>query len=238
MKTYHIPNTDLEVSRIAFGTDRLGGSWDKTPLSDELKKKAETLLLAAFEHGINHIDLADIYALGKSDEVVGYTLQKHPGLHDKLVLQEKVGIILGLDPAYGPPGRHDYSFDHLVKAVTSSLKRLKTDYIDLLTFHRPDLLIEPAEVARAADFMQQQGMVRYFGVSNHSPMQIELLRKHLRQPLVVNQLELNLLHHSLISEGLTVNQRSASYTHTAQTLEYCRLNDIMIQAWAVPAPSQ
>lgn len=80
MKTYHIPNTDLEVSRIAFGTDRLGGSWDKTPLSDELKKKAETLLLAAFEHGINHIDLADIYALGKSDEVVGDTTARRIGL--------------------------------------------------------------------------------------------------------------------------------------------------------------
>ncbi len=108
MKTYRIPNTDLEVSRIAFDTNRLGGSWDETPLSDELKEKAETLLLAVFEHGTNHIDLADIYALGKSDEVVGDTLQKHPGLRDKLVLQEKVGIVLGLDPAYGPPGRHDY----------------------------------------------------------------------------------------------------------------------------------
>ncbi len=116
--------------------------------------------------------------------------------------------------------------------MTTSLKRLRTDYVDLLTFHRPDLLVEPEEVARAADFMHSQGMVRYFGASNHSPVQIELLRKHLRQPLVVNQLELNLLHHGLTSEGLTVNQHSARYTHTAQTLEYCRLNDIMIQAWS------
>ena len=180
MKTYRIPNTDLEVSRIAFDTNRLGGSWDETPLSDELKEKAETLLLAVFEHGINHIDLADIYALGKLDEVVGDTLQKHPGLRDKLVLQEKVGIVLGLNPAYGPPGRHDYSFDHLVNAVTISLKRLRTDYVDLLTFHRPDLLVEPEEVARAADFMHSQGMVRYFGVSNHWSWPVSLDNRIIR----------------------------------------------------------
>lgn len=74
--------------------------------------------------------------------------------------------------------------------------------------------------------------MRYFGVSNHSPVQIELLKKHLNQPLVVNQLELNLLHHGLISEGLNVNQRTAVYTNSAETLEYCRLHDIMVQAWS------
>lgn len=222
----------MEVSRIAFGTDRLGGAWDTTPLSDELKKKAETLLLAATEHGINHIDLADIYALGKSDEAVGYTLQRRPGLRDKLVLQGKVGIIFGLDLAYGPPGRHDYSYDHLVRAVETSLRRLGTDRIDLLMFHRPDLLVEPEEVARAADFFHTRGLVRYFSVSNYSPVQIELLQRHLNQPLVVNQLELNLLHHGLISEGLAANQCSAIYTNSPQTLEHCRLNNIMVQAWS------
>ncbi|ADI15076.1 aldo/keto reductase [Truepera radiovictrix] len=232
MKTYRIPHTDLEVSRLAYGTWHLGGSWDKTPLSGELKERANALLVAAFEYGINHIDLADIYTLGKSDEAVGYALQHNPGLREKLVLQQKAGIIVGADPDYGPPGRYDFSYEHLVGTVEASLKRLGTDYVDLLAFHRPDPLADLEEVARAADYLYREGRVRYFGVSNHSPMQIALLQKHLDKPLVVNQLELNLLHHHLISSGILVNQTAAVYANTAETLEYCRLHDILIQAWS------
>lgn len=238
MQTYRIPHTELEVSRLAYGTWHLGGSWDKTPLPDDLKVRANDLLVAAFEHGINHIDLADIYTLGKSDEAVGYALKQNPGLREKLVLQEKAGIIVGSDPDYGPPGRYDYSYEHLVGTVEASLKRLGTDYVDLLAFHRPDPLVDPEEVARAAEHLHKEGMVRFFGVSNHSPMQIELLKKYLDQPLVVNQLELSLLHPYLISNGILVNQTAAVYANTAHTLEYCRLHDILIQAWSPVAGGQ
>ena len=238
MKTYRIPHTDLEVSRIAYGTWHLGENWDKTPLSQELKERANDLVKAAFEHGINHIDLADIYTLGKSDEAVGYALSQNPGLREKLILQEKAGIIVGADPDYGPPGRFDFSFDHLVSTVEGSLNRLGTDYVDLLAFHRPDPLVDLEEIARAAEHLHTQGMVRYFGVSNHSAAQIALLDKYIDQPLVVNQLELNLLHHYLISNGVLVNMENAPYANTEGTLEYCRLKDIMIQAWSPVAGGQ
>ena len=238
MKTYKLAHTDLEVSRIAFGTWHIGGDWDKTPPTQEIRDRASTLLTAAYEHGINHIDLADIYTMGKSDEVIGYALKQNPGLREKLVLQEKAGIIVGANPDYGQPGRYDYSFDHLVSVVEGSLKRLGTDYVDLLAFHRPDALVEPEEVARAAEHLHKNGMVRHFGVSNHSPLQIELLKKYIDFPLVVNQLELNLLHSYMISNGVLVNQTVAPFANTQSVLEYCRLNDITVQAWSPVAGGQ
>ncbi len=232
MKYYKVPRTDLEVSRLAYGTWHLGGTWDKTPPGDEIKTRASDLIVKAYELGVNHVDLADIYTLGKSDEVVGYALKRNPRLRDKLVLQEKAGIIIGDDPDFGPPSRYDFSFDHLVKAVETSLRRLGTDYVDLLAFHRPDPLVDLEEVARAVEHLHSAGMVRYFGVSNHSAAQVELLQKHLDQPLVVNQLELSLLHPYLISSGVLVNRADAPFAHTDGTLEYCRLKGIMVQAWS------
>jgi predicted oxidoreductase len=238
MQHYRIPNTDLEVSRIAFGTWHLGETWDKTPPTDEIKVRANALVKAAYEHGINHIDLADIYTLGKSDELVGYALKQNPGLREKLILQEKGGIIVGADPDFGPPSRFDFSYEHLVKSVETDLKRLGTDYVDLFTLHRPDILVEPEEVAKAFDYLHAQGMVRYFGVSNHNAAQLELLRKHVRQPFVLNQLELNIMHHFLISNGMLVNQTAAQFANATGVLEYCRLHDIMIQAWSPLARGQ
>ena len=232
MKHYQIANTDLSVSRIAYGSMGLGKNWDQTPLSDDLKNKANDLVKAAYEHGVNHIDLADIYAWGKSDAAVGYALEQDPGLREKLVLQAKAGIIIGANPDFGQPSRYDYSYEHLTEGVAGTLERLGTDYVDILAFHRPDPLVDLDEVARAAEYLSKQGMVRYFGVSNHSPLQIELLKKALGVPLVVNQLELSLPHHHLISRGILVNQTAATFVNAEETLEYCRLNDITIQAWS------
>ncbi|MEM9774735.1 MAG: aldo/keto reductase [Chloroflexota bacterium] len=233
MKTYRIPNTDLDVSRLAFGTWHMGGTWDKTPPTDDLYERAGSLLDAAVDNGINHIDLADIYTFGKSDLVVGDALSKRPGMRDKLVLQEKVGIVIGGNPDFGPPGRYDFSTDHIVREVEGSLKRLNTDYVDILALHRPDPLFEPEEVAAAFDQLQSSGKVRYFGVSNHNWAQIDHLQKYIDQKLVVNQVELNIMHHYLISDGVTANMvNTTPYAGAMGTLDYCRMNDIMIQAWS------
>lgn len=229
MKTYRIPNTDLDVSRLAYGTWHMGGSWDNTPLSSELKERANRLIQSAVEHGINHIDLADIYTKGKSDECVGYALQQNPGLRQKVVLQAKVGIVLGTDEA---PGHYNFEYDHIVGALDGTLRRLGTDYVDLLALHRPDPLMQPEEVARAFDHLQSSGKVRYFGVSNHNAAQIALLQKHVDQPIVLNQVELNLLHHYLISDGIVANMTDVPYTAGTGTLDFCRLHNIMIQAWS------
>lgn len=238
MKTYQIPQTDLETSRIAFGTWHLGGSWDNTAPSDDIKKRADTLIHSAIEHGITLIDLADIYTRGKSDMVVGEVIKNDPSVRDKVLLQAKSGIVLPDELYPGSIPHFDFSYENLMAKVETTLQRLNTDYVDLLLLHRPDPLVQPEEVARAFDDLQSSGKVRHFGVSNHTPMQIELLKKFVKQPLVVNQLELNVLHNDLISDGIFSNMASATYTGARATLDYCRVNDMMIQAWSPVAGGQ
>jgi predicted oxidoreductase len=238
MKTYRIPQTNLETSRIAFGTWHLGGTWDSTLATDEIRKRADDLIHAAVEHSITLIDLADIYTRGKSDIVVGDVIKNDPSIREKVLLQAKSGIVLPDELHTGSPAHYDFSYANLTRKVETTLKRLNTDYVDLLLLHRPDPLVEPEEVARAFDELQASGKVRYFGVSNHSPMQIELLKKYIKQALVINQLELNLLHNGLINDGIISNMESAQYTGAGATLDYCRVNDIMIQAWSPVAGGQ
>jgi predicted oxidoreductase len=235
MNHYTIPNTDLRVSRLAYGTWHMGGTWDKTPPTDDLKARAHRLISTAVDCGINHIDLADIYTLGKSDEVVGYALRQDTTLRDKLVLQEKCGIIIAGDPEYGPPGRYDFSADHIIKTVERSLKRLGTDRVEILTLHRPDLLVEYEEVARALDELHESGKVLHIGVSNHTDVQIQLLQRYIRQPIVLNQVQLSLLHHHLISDGVLANMNGYGSVNAPGLLDFCRLHDIMIQAWSPAA---
>ena len=175
---------------------------------------------------------ADLYTYGKSEAVFGEVLQQIPGARDRLVIQSKCGIRFQDDPRPGDPARYDFSCSHIVQAVEGSLRRLHTDHLDILLLHRPDALVEPEEVASAFDQLRRSGKVRHFGVSNHTAAQIALLQKHLDQPVVVNQLELNLLHGHLISEGLVANLVGDQYAAASGTLDYCRLHDIMIQAWS------
>ncbi len=232
MKTYQIPNTDLEVSRLAFGTMHFGGSWDNEPLSDESKQRADALIHAAVEHGIKLIDLADIYGRGKSDMAVGEVIKNNPSLRDKVLLQAKTGIVLPDELFPGSIPHYNFSYEHIVRRTEITLQNLNTDYVDLLLLHRPDPLVEPEEVARAFDDLHSSGKVRYFGVSNHTPMQIELLKRYCDHPLVINQLEINILHNGLITDGIFSNMQALPYSSARDTLDYCRVNDIMIQAWS------
>ena len=209
----------------------LGGSWANTPPTAEEKSRAARLIETALEQGINFFDHADIYTRGKSETVFGEFLAGHPGLREKIILQSKCGIRFADDPP-GTPGRYDFSRTHLLRSVEGSLRRLQTDYLDILLLHRPDPLVEPVEVAQAFEELHQTGKVRHFGVSNHTAGQMALLQKYVRQPLITNQVELNLLHSGLITEGILANQDGVPHTGAMGTLDYCRLNGIMIQAWA------
>jgi predicted oxidoreductase len=232
MQRFRLPHTDLEVSRLAYGCMNMGGRWDATPLGAAEALRAERLVNAAVELGINFFDHANIYALGKSEQVFGDVLKRQPSLRAQIVIQTKCGIRFADDPLPGAPGRYDFSYDHIVRAAEGSLRRLQTDTLDILLLHRPDPLAEPEEVARAFDHLHQAGKVRYFGVSNHTPGQIELLRAAVRQPLVANQLELNILHAPLIDDGVVANQAAGPYHAAAGTLDYCRRQGITVQAWA------
>jgi len=230
MNTYRIANTDLTVSRLSYGCMRLG--------RPEAAGAAGALLAAALEQGITLFDHADIYARGNSETVFGEALRQIPGARDKIVLQSKCGIRPANTPNPGDPGRYDFSYDHILRTVEGSLTRLQTDRLDLLLLHRPDALVEPEEVARAFSELHAAGKVRYFGVSNHSPAQIELLKRYVAQPLVANQLEVNLIHNYMIEEGILINQPAARFAASSGLLDYCRLNDILIQAWSPVAGGQ
>jgi predicted oxidoreductase len=186
---------------------------------------------AALEQGINFYDHADIYCHGKSEEVFSGIWSEVPHLREKIILQSKCGIRFPGEPKPDSPQRFDFSYEHILEAVEGSLKRLKTDFLDVLLLHRPDPLVEPEEVAQAFHELHQAGKVRQFGVSNHTAAEIELLRKYVEQPLIVNQVEFNLIHTHMLDEGVVFNQDNPKLTRNEGTIEYCRLHNITLQAW-------
>ncbi len=231
MKTQKISQTDLEVTRIAYGCMPLGGSWGPDPLTAGTRAEGVRSLRAALDAGITFFDHADIYCQGKSEEVFASMWKEVPNLRQKVLLQSKCGIRFGGDPDPSAPSRYDFSYEHILLAVEGSLKRLQTDRLDVLLLHRPDPLVEPEEVARAFDELQRSGKVRYFGVSNHTAAQIALLQKFVRQPLVVNQVQFSLIHTHMLNAGIHFNQDNPMLARNEDTLEYCRLHEITLQAW-------
>jgi predicted oxidoreductase len=226
MQTYRLGTSDLNVSRIGYGCMQIGGAWDDTPLTDSIHESALRSVKTALDAGINFFDHADIYCNGKSEEVFADLWTDAPHLRQQIYLQTKCGI------RFGPPHRFDFSHEHILNSVEGSLRRLKTDYVDVLLLHRPDPLVEPEEVARAFDELQQSGKVRWFGVSNHTPAQMELLRKFLNQPIIANQVEFNLIHTHMLDEGIVFNQNNPKLSRNEGTIEYCRLHNITLQAWS------
>ncbi len=232
MKKYLIPNTNLEVSKIAYGCMGIGGSWDDSPLTDEVLSKAIDSVSAALEHGITFYDHANIYARGKSELVFGKVLQEMKGVRDSMIIQSKCGIRFPGDPEPDYPGRYDFSYENIIESTNGSLNRLGIEQLDILLLHRPDPLMEPEEVAKAFDELQAQGKVRYFGVSNFNPGQMALLQNSMDQPIIVNQIEISLLHHHLFNDGILANQTTGKYAAATGIIDHCRLNNIQIQAWS------
>lgn len=225
MTTQQLGKSDMNVSRIGYGAMYIGGSWDDAPLTDPVREKASHIVGTALDAGINFFDHADIYCEGKSEEAFASVLKNAPNLRQKIYLQSKCGI------RFEPPHRFDFSYEHIIASVEGSLKRLETDYLDVLLLHRPDPLVEPEEVARAFDELYQSGKVRWFGVSNHTAAQIELLRNYLNQPIITNQVQFSLINTQLLDEGIVFNQDNPRITRNAGTIEYCRLHNITLQAW-------
>lgn len=229
MNTYKVPHTGLVVSRIAYGTAMLGSAHH----SSDFIAKTVRAMHTAYDNGITFFDLADVYGAGRSEAALSELLKQLPGLRDKIVIQSKCGLRLpdGWIPG-DPLGvgaiTADLSREHIVSAVEGSLERLGTDHLDILLLHLPDPLAEPEEVAQAFDHLKGSGKVRYFGVSNHNPVQIDLLRKYVQQPLVANQIRLGLAHYFPIAE----RQAEGRFTGVGALVDYCRLHDIQVQAYS------
>jgi predicted oxidoreductase len=215
MKTITLNNTNLSIPEIGMGCMRIV----ELENVDAVKGWVDT----ALEHGINFFDHADIYGKGRCEELFGQVLT--PSLREKIILQSKCSIRPGI--------AFDFSKEHILNSVDGILKRLNTEYLDILLLHRPDALMEPEEVADAFRILKESGKVRHFGVSNQTPMQMELLSKYCDEPLLINQLQLSIAHCPMINSGINANMYNDSgINRDGGVLEYCRLKDITIQAWS------
>lgn len=215
MKTITLNNTNLSIPEIGMGCMRIV----ELENADAVKGWVDT----ALENGINFFDHADIYGKGRCEELFGQVLT--PSLREKIILQSKCSIRPGI--------AFDFSKEHILNSVDGILKRLNTEYLDTLLLHRPDALMEPEEVADAFRILKESGKVRHFGVSNQTPMQMELLSKYCDEPLLINQLQLSIAHCPMINSGINANMYNDSgINRDGGILEYCRLKDITIQAWS------
>jgi predicted oxidoreductase len=189
------------------------------------KSEAERLVQSAMEIGAVFFDHADVYGDGACEEMFAEAVHMSASVREKIQLQSKCGIRRGV--------AFDFTKEHILGAVEGSLKRLKTDYLDVLLLHRPDALVEPEQVAAAFDTLHSSGKVRNFGVSNQNPMQIQLLQRYVKQPVVANQLQLSVTNANMITQGLHVNMLDdGAVNRDGNVLDFCRLNDITIQPWS------
>ncbi|MCB5274509.1 Oxidoreductase YdhF [Arthrobacter sp. SO5] len=218
---------------LIYGCMGLGGSWSAEPYSSAHVDEAAAAVDAALAAGITLFDHADIYRNGKSEAVFGEVLAGTAGLREKIRLQTKCGIRLG---EQGLEAYYDLSREGILERVNESLARLKTDYVDVLMLHRPDPLMDPAEVASAVGQLMAEGKVRALGVSNMSGAQIEVLQDRLETPVVANQLEMSLLKRAWLESTVLVNHAEGTdYSFPHGTVEYCGLHGITLQAYGALA---
>lgn len=181
----------LVVSPLAWGMWRFAG------VGIDYGRR---LVDAALEAGITLFDTADIYGFdgragfGDAEALLGEICAASPGLRDRMVLATKGGIT--------PPVPYDSSRDYLMTALDNSLKRLRTERVDLYQIHRPDILAHPQEVARALEDMVASGKATAIGVSNYTPAQTRALLAAVDVPLASHQPEFSPLHLEPIENGL------------------------------------
>ena len=218
MQTFALARSNLNVSSVVLGLMRIGQMADA-----DIRKLVDAALAA----GINMVDHADVYGqpLHHCESRFAEAMQPSAADRAKMVIQSKAGIRKGF---------FDFSQAHLLEAVDGSLKALKTEYLDILLLHRPDALVEPEEVAAAFDRLQSSGKVRNFGVSNQTPGQIELLKTCVRQPLIVNQVQLSITHAPVVAQGVAINMAGLeqSVDRTLGLLDYSRKEGMTLQAWS------
>ena len=216
MKTINLGKTTLIIPSVALGCMRI----------TELEySEVPNYLSLAIDLGINFFDHADIYGRGECERIFAGGFSKTGVSRDKVILQSKCGIV--------PGQKYDSSYEYIINAVDGILTRLHTDYLDILLLHRPDALVEPEEVSKAFDELKTKGKVRFFGVSNHRPAQIDLLKKYVNEELCVNQMQFSIPFSQMITEGMEANmQTEKAVDRSGSVLDYCRLNNITMQAWS------
>lgn len=189
------------VSRLIYGTWRLNETDDPSSYS------AQAILDRIYfclRLGITTFDLADIYGGGdhQCEKIFGAGLALEPQIRSQLQLITKCDIQLICPSRPENTVKHyDTSKSYILKSVNESLKAIGTNYVDILLLHRPDPLMNADEVAEAMLELKEEGKVRYFGVSNFSPSQVDLLQSRLPFPLVANQIEAHVLRLDPLHDG-------------------------------------
>jgi predicted oxidoreductase len=189
-------------------------NWD----GPEFISRTTEAVRIAYDSGITFFDTADVYADGRSEEALGKFLKQSPEARRRVAIQSKCGAVIPESGTY----RVDLSCAHIVHAAECSLRRLGIERLDVLLLHVLHPLMEPTEIARAFDRLFTDGKVRHFGLSNHSVAQLELLRRHVAQPIVTSQIKLSLAHHPAIRD-------QSSY---GGLVDYCYANEIVVQAYS------
>ena len=218
MKTINVVNGPQNVPAIIQGCMRMPA----LSVADAAK-----VIRNAYDLGVTFFDHATCYGNGEAEQRFGDAFPRTGLKRGDVFLQGKVGLCF-------ERSEFDWTKENILSSVDDSLRRLGTDYLDSVLLHRPDVIFEPEEVAEAFQKLADSGKVKYFGVSNLMPMQIELLRKYVRQPLVFNQVQLSLDQSQLIDQALYMNNKTTEFSinRDGSLLDYCRLNDITIQAWS------
>lgn len=218
MNRINLPNGLENVSRLILGCMRM---------PDLSIDKAAEMVKTSMDLGINFFDNATCYTDGVAEERFGEAWTKAGIARDRFILQTKCGLCFDRN-------EFDWRRETILSSVDDSLRRMKTDYLDILLLHRPDLLYEPEEVATAFDALEKSGKVRHFGVSNVPPMMLEVLKHTVKQPLIINQLQLSLEQSQLIDAAFYMNNLTTerSIDRDNGLLDYCRLHNITIQAWS------
>ena len=218
MKTLNIVNGPQNVSAMIQGCMRMPS------LS---KEDAAKVIRTAYDCGINFFDHATCYGNGEAEERFAQAFPLTGIRREDVYIQSKCGLCFDRN-------EFDWTKENILSSVDDSLLRLNVEYLDTLLLHRPDLLFDPEKVAEAFDVLEKAGKVRHFGVSNLMPMQIELLKKYVKQPLIFNQVQLSLEQSQLIDQALYMNNKTTDFSvnRDGSALDYCRLHDITIQAWS------
>lgn len=219
MKTINVVNGPANASAIILGCMRMPA------LSVD---QAEKMIQTAVELGVNFFDNATCYGEdGEAEKRFGDAFKQSGLKREDVIIQSKCGLRFERN-------EFDWSKENILTSVDESLSRMKLDYLDALLLHRPDLIFEPEQVAEAFDILAKNGKVRYFGVSNVPPMELELLKRYVKQPLVFNQVQFSLEQSQLIDQPLYMNNLTTerSLDRDNGIVDYCRLNDITIQAWS------
>lgn len=215
MQTIKLSSSNIASSRLIYGCMRIASN---NSASD--RSQGKQAIHAAIEAGYNHFDHADIYGGGACESLFGELLIESPSLRENIILTSKAGI-------RRDPQRYDFSRNYIINSVENSLRRLNTDYLDMFLLHRPDYLFNAVDVAETLNQLKASGKVKHFGVSNFSPSQVSLLQSALNEPLLVNQIEINVHNINSFTDGTLDQCQQRRITPIA----WCPLGGVVYPAW-------